>query len=72
MEHSLETLYLYLASTLSYRVVGACLLSVPATHVAGLLILRHPKTVLKLSAARGGSRHVLLAALSYVSGAIRA
>ena len=36
-----EAVYSYMASTLSYRVVAVCLLSVPVTHAAGLY-LRQP------------------------------
>jgi len=61
---SFETMYSYMASTLSYRVVAVCLLSVPFTHGAGLYV-KHPRGAgLK---GHGGNRHVLLAGLSYVS-----
>lgn len=60
---SFETMYSYMASTLSYRVVAVCLLSVPFTHGAGLYV-KHPRGAgLK---GHGGNRHVLLAGLSYL------
>lgn len=62
-----ETFYGYLVSTLSYRVVAICLLSVPVTHVAGLLAAGNGASGLKLH--HGGNRFKLLACCSYVSAA---
>lgn len=61
-----ETLWGYMASTLSYRVVAFCLLSVPFTHVSGLLAAGST-SVKALKGRHGGNRYVLLACCSYVS-----
>jgi hypothetical protein len=60
-----ERMYGYLASTMSYRVVAICLLSVPVTHVAGLNIRQQGSKSKGLG--HGGNRHLLLACCSYVS-----
>lgn len=75
MLHVFDDMYDYLASTVSYRVVGVCLLSVPVTHGAGVLYAGRA-AVARAAAGGVGSgkrrpysqRHVLLAAMSYVSG----
>ncbi len=64
-----ETFYGYMASTLSYRVVAICLLSVPVTHVAGLLAAGNGGSGLAGLKGHGGNRFKLLAACSYVSAA---
>jgi hypothetical protein len=65
LSNGFEAMYSYMASTLSYRVVAICLLSVPFTHLAGLHI-RHPHGI-PLKGVHGGNRHVLLVCCSYVS-----
>jgi hypothetical protein len=57
---ALPGLYSYVfASTLSYRVVAVCLLSVPVTHAVGAHVFGARHT--------GNNRSLLLAALSWVS-----
>lgn len=68
---SLEAIYGYLSSTLSYRVVAVCLLSVPVTHAIGqALYTKGARSGSKPSP--GGNRHVLLVAMSYVSNPVEA